>query len=340
MNHFKRRNGMFANKIVLSSITMVWLAIFANTSVAEKKSHEEHGKEAERALSASNVINELMNTPESKIPKELVEHAHAIAVVPNIVKGAFGVGGSFGKGIISQRLNDRTWGTPSFIDLSSGSFGFQIGVSVTDLVLIFTREDGLKGLFNDKLELGGEAGATAGPIGREAEVGTNLTFDSPIYSYSRSKGLFAGIALKGAVMTIDDSANHKVYGEGVTGREILLEGKVHPTPAVMPFLTALKKAKAEAIARNEKEKAPATTIAKTTSTETAPPAQKSDISQAQEILHDKGYYKGSIDGIMGPMTRKAIREYQKAEKLPVNGQLDAQTANKLGIAPITVGANR
>jgi hypothetical protein len=215
-------------------------------------------------------------------------------------------------------------------------------VSVTDLVLVFTREEGLKGLFNDKVELGGEAGATAGPIGREAQVGTNLTFDSPIYSYSRSKGLFAGIALKGAVMTIDDSANHKVYGEGVTGREILLEGKVQPAPAVTPFLVALRKASTEAIASRKKNTEPTGVGKRTPVGGPASPAtalKKPDIMRVQESLHEKGYYNGSIDGIIGPMTRKALREYQKAENLPISGQLDVQTVTQLGVTPTTVSEN-
>jgi lipid-binding SYLF domain-containing protein len=331
---------MFVKRTILSSIAILLLIVFAVADPLKKESSRENGKEAERALSAANVISELMKTPESNIPEELMERAHAVAVIPNIVKGAFGVGGSFGKGIVARRMADRRWGTPAFIDLSGGSFGFQIGVSVTDLVLVFTREDGLQGLFKDKLELGGEAGATAGPVGREAEVGTNLTFDSPIYSYSRSKGLFAGIALKGAVMTIDDSANHKVYGEGVTGRDILLEGKVRPAPAVTPFLVALKKASAEAIATHNKNAHPREVATKRTPVEPASSSRKSTIMRAQESLHEKGYYSGSIDGIIGPLTRKALREYQKAESLPINGQLDAQTAAKLGVTPVTVGENR
>jgi lipid-binding SYLF domain-containing protein len=331
---------MFAKKTILSSIAILSLIAFSIADPTKKESARENGKEAERALKAANVITELMNTPESNIPEELMERAHAVAVIPNIVKGAFGVGGSFGKGIVARRRADRSWGIASFIDLSGGSFGFQIGVSVTDLVLAFTREDGLEGLFKDKLELGGEAGVTAGPVGRQAEVGTNLRFDSPIYSYSRSKGLFAGLALKGAVMTIDDSANHKVYGPGVTGRDILLEGKVPPAPAVTPFLAALKKASAEAVARHKRERQPTGVVAKRTPVEPVPSLKKSDIMRAQQSLHEKGYYNGSIDGLIGPMTRKALREYQKAENLPINGQLNVQTATKLGVTAATVSENR
>ncbi len=335
---------MSVKNTLVSSVLTLYLVCFAVAAPFKDETRREHGhKEAERALSAANVIRELMNTPESNIPDDLMKRAKAVAVIPNIVKGAFGVGGTFGKGIVAKRNANGTWGAPAFIDLGGGSFGFQLGVSVTDLVLVFTREDGLEGLFKDKVELGGEAGATAGPVGREAQIGTNLRFDSPIYSYSRSKGLFAGIALKGAVMTIDDSANHKVYGEGVTGRDILLEGKVKPAPQVMPFLAALREARAEAVASGQrersKEKEEVVTRApqKRASSEPTVASKKSDIKRAQEALRDKGYYEGSIDGIIGPMTRKAIREYQKAENLPVNGQLDTQTASKLGVSPVTVG---
>jgi lipid-binding SYLF domain-containing protein len=294
------------------------------------------GKEAERALSAANILKEIMKTPESSIPDELMEHAHAVAVIPNMVKGAFGVGGTHGKGLIVRRLADHRWGTPSFIDLNGGSFGLQIGVSVTDLILVFTNENGLKGLFEDKLELGGEAGAAAGPVGRAAEAGTNLTFDSPIYSYSRSKGLFAGIALKGTVMTIDDSANQKVYGPKVTGRDLLLGGNVPPSPVVKPFLLALRN---EVPSRADRETHKKESVAASQSPQgSKPPLSQSRVKAAQESLRDKGYYAGPIDGIVGPKTRNAIREYQKAENLPVNGRLNSETAAKLGITEKSVGA--
>ncbi|MCI0422986.1 MAG: lipid-binding SYLF domain-containing protein [Acidobacteria bacterium] len=224
---------------------------------AAKSDMKEPEKEAERALSASNVLLEIMKTPETGIPKELMERADAIAVIPNVVKAALGLGGRHGKGIVARRLPNRSWGAPAFIEVSGGSFGLQIGVSVTDVILVFTNDDGLKGLFEDKVELGGSAGVAAGPVGRSAEAGTNLTFDSPIYSYSRSKGLFAGLALKGTVMTIDDSANRKVYGEKVSGRDILLKGSVRPAPEVKPFLDALNRVAPKAIHHSGKSvKAP------------------------------------------------------------------------------------
>ena len=326
--------------IIMSALALA-LVVPAESAPKEKKAvsaseSRDTGKEAERVLASANILKELINTPESNIPSELLDKAHAIAVVPNEVNAAFGVGGRHGKGVITRRLSDRRWGAPAFIDLSGGSFGLQIGVSITDLVLVFTKEDGLKGLFEDKVELGGSAGVAAGPIGRSAEAGTNVTFDSPIYSYSRSKGLFAGISLKGTVMTIDDSANHHVYGNNVSGREILLSGKVAPAPVFGPFLKALKqetqvaKATIESSRENEKTR----TIEQTSVNE---PVIKStgvtreNAKSAQEALKAKGFYDGDVDGVVGPKTRRALSEYQKSEGLNVTGRLDSLTAEKLGV---------
>jgi lipid-binding SYLF domain-containing protein/osmotically-inducible protein OsmY len=302
------------------------LAAEDKAKAGKKRDSVKISDEAERALSAANVVRAMLGTPETSIPDALLERAHAIAVVPKVVKAALGVGGSFGKGLVSRRTG-QGWAAPAFIDLSGGSFGFQIGVESIDLVLVFTKEEGLKGLLEDKLQLGAEAGVAAGPLGRTAAAGTNLTFDSPIYSYSRSKGLFAGIALKGSVMTIDDSANHKVYGKEVSGKDILLRGEVPVTPVVRPFVEALQTYRAQAIS----EKQPAgkrTTAAGPTPEQRA--AGSGDVKKAQEALREKGYDPGPIDGVLGPRTRAALRSYQQAENLAVTGRLDPQTAAKLG----------
>jgi len=206
-----------------------------------KNESKDVGKEAERALSAANVLLEITKTPESGIPQDLLNHADAIAVIPNVVKAALGVGGRHGKGIVARRLPNSDWGAPAFIEVSGGSFGLQIGVSVTDVIFVFTNDDGLKGLLDDKVELGGDAGVAAGPVGRSAEAGTNVTFDSPIYSYSRSKGLFAGLALKGTVMTMDGSANRRLYGDKATGRDILFGSSLHAATETKPFVDALNR---------------------------------------------------------------------------------------------------
>ncbi|HMB71345.1 MAG TPA: lipid-binding SYLF domain-containing protein, partial [bacterium] len=136
--------------------------------------------------------------------------------------------------------DDGSWSSPAYVSLGGASYGFQIGVEATDLVLIFTDKSGLDALLDDKLKLGAEAGVTAGPLGRKAEVGTNVTLDSAIYAYSRSTGLFAGVALDGAVMTLDDDANERVYGSKIS-HQALLRGSVEPGAVTKPFLSALQK---------------------------------------------------------------------------------------------------
>lgn len=197
--------------------------------------------QSERATKAANALTEIMRAPDSGIPDELMERAVAIAVIPNMKKGAFGLGGTYGKGLVSRRMNGK-WGAPAFIEIGGGSFGLQLGVESTDVILVFTSESGFKGLLDGKVKLGADAGVAAGPVGRKAEASTDVLLKSPVLSYSRSKGLFAGISLEGAVVTIDDSANKKVYGKDVTGHDIL-EGKaVRVNSDVAPFVHALEMA--------------------------------------------------------------------------------------------------
>jgi lipid-binding SYLF domain-containing protein len=150
-------------------------------------------------------------------------------VIPNVVKGAFLAGGRFGKGLVAARGENGEWGTPLFVDIAGGSFGLQIGVEATDLILVFTEPNGLREMLKDNLKLGAEAGAVAGPVGRQVEAGTNLTFDSPIYSYSRNKGVFAGVSLDGSLLSVDDSSNQEAYGEKGSGNDILVARKVPET---------------------------------------------------------------------------------------------------------------
>ena len=197
--------------------------------------------EAARAAEAANVLTEIMNIPESDIPEELMARAHGIAVIPHVVKGAFGIGGQWGKGLMSQRNEDGSWSRPAFIEIEGGSFGLQIGLQASDIVLVFADESGIKGLLKGKVKLGADASAAAGPVGRNAEVGTDVLLRSGVLAYSRSKGLFAGISLDGSVITINDDANHKVYGKDVTGEQILLSKGVGINDTVDPFMKTLEK---------------------------------------------------------------------------------------------------
>jgi lipid-binding SYLF domain-containing protein len=168
--------------------------------------------EAERkAATAARVFEQIMNARDNAIPKELIDKAEAVAVFPGVFKAGFVVGGRGGSGLISRRVKGG-WSAPAFFTMRGGSFGAQIGAAKTDFVLLFMNESAVQGLLEDKFEMGGEASAAAGPVGRAASASTNLTLDAGILSYSRSKGLFAGLELKGAVVNPDNKLNEAVYG--------------------------------------------------------------------------------------------------------------------------------
>jgi SH3 domain-containing YSC84-like protein 1 len=178
---------------------------------------------ARHATEAARVFRQVMSVPERAIPRELLEGAEAVAICPGVLKAAFIVGGRKGDCVISRRAARRQWGAPAFYNLTGGSFGAQIGGSKTDYVLLFMNEAALKGLMEDKFEIGGEAEVAAGPVGRALGASTNPTLDAGILSYSRSKGLFAGVSLKGVAITPDNDLNQAFYGrkaaELMTGRE-------------------------------------------------------------------------------------------------------------------------
>ena len=176
-------------------------------------------KEAsKKSADAARVFEQIMGTPERSIPKGLLDKAEAVAVFPGMIKAGFVVGGRGGSGIISRRVTGG-WSAPAFFKLGGASVGLQIGAAKTDLVLLFMNGDALKGLLEDKLEIGGEASAAAGPVGRTASASTNLTLDAGILSYSRSKGLFAGLELKGGVINPDNNLNEALYG--LKARDVL-----------------------------------------------------------------------------------------------------------------------
>jgi lipid-binding SYLF domain-containing protein len=221
------------------------LALNGDASVLSAQTRTDATKpsdEAARAQTAANVLSEIMEAPDQGIPEALLRNAYGIAVIPHVVKGAFGIGGRYGKGLVAQRNTDGGWGTPLFIAIGGGSFGFQLGVEATDVVMVFTNRDGILPLLKGKLKIGADASATAGPVGLKAEAGTDILLKSAIYSYSRSKGLFAGIALDGAVIELDDDANTSVYGKKTVAADIS-KRKVGGAAftVVQPFLSALQK---------------------------------------------------------------------------------------------------
>jgi len=197
-------------------------------------------EDRERAQNAATVLSEIMETPEG-IPNDLLARAEGVAVFPHVVKGAFIVGGEYGTGLVSRRMENGRWSTPSFIKIGGASVGFQLGGSSTDVVLVFTNREGVDGLLKGKVKLGADAAVAAGPVGRNAQVGTDILLKSPVLAYSRSKGLFAGIALDGAVVSIDESANRRAYGKDMTADDILNNGKARMNDIVAPFVQALTK---------------------------------------------------------------------------------------------------
>ncbi|MDT4897999.1 MAG: YSC84-like protein 1 [Acidobacteriota bacterium] len=196
-------------------------ALCLTTSVVaqSKKTVKKINQATERSQRAARVFTEIMAAPDKAIPKDLLDKAEAVAVFPNVIKAGFILGGRGGSGVISRRVRGG-WSAPAFFKLGGGSIGLQIGASSTDFVLLFMNEEALKGLLEDKFEIGGEGSVAAGPVGRAASASTNLTLDAGILSYSRSRGLFAGLELKGIVINPDNDDNEAVYS-GLKARDIL-----------------------------------------------------------------------------------------------------------------------
>lgn len=224
-----KEENMFKIKI-LSLFAAILLAVPAFGQDAPADDPKEDVKTArQRADKAAKVFSEMMGKPDSRIPETILEKAEAVIIVPSAVQAAFGIGGRGGRGVVSRRTANG-WSEPAFIKIGGGSFGAQIGVTSTDYILLVMNESGLKGLMEDGFELGGEVGAVAGPIGREAGASTNPTLDAEILSYSKAKGLYAGVALKGMRIYADNNLNQKVYGKDASA--ILNDGTGKPINSI------------------------------------------------------------------------------------------------------------
>lgn len=205
------------------------LLVLASPMISPARAGED---ENARAANAVRVLKEVMEAPDKAIPRDLLQNAHAIAVVPDVIKAGFVIGGRHGSGLISVKTRDGTWSNPSFVSMTGGSIGFQAGVSSTDVILVFRTQRGVDSIVHGKFTLGADASAAAGPVGRSAQAATDAQLKAEIYSYSRARGLFAGAALDGTALTIDNDANQSVYGEGVTARRIF-DGGVNKVPDVV-----------------------------------------------------------------------------------------------------------
>jgi len=223
---------MNMNKVAALTVTIILL------SAAAMGANE---KEADRVKDAGQVMKEILDIPDD-IPQDLLDKAECVVILPSVLKGAFGVGGSYGRGVMICRGGEHyngPWGAPAMYALEGVSIGFQLGGQATDFVLLVMNPKGARSLLSSKVKLGADASAAAGPKGRTAESATDIVMNAEILSYSRNKGLFAGISLEGSTLRSDGGANEKLYGRKLTAREIIVEHKVGPPPSARELVSLL-----------------------------------------------------------------------------------------------------
>jgi lipid-binding SYLF domain-containing protein len=195
---------------------------------------------AERLAESATVLREILDAPDKGIPDDLLSKAHCVVVVPGVKQGAFIVGGKYGRGFLVCRKNDGAWGAPAALRIEGGSFGFQIGASETDVIMLVMDQRSMKGILSSKFTLGGAADVAAGPVGRSSTAQTDATMNAKILSYSRSRGVFAGLALTGATLRPDLDQNNEMYGKKLTNQEVV-NGDVKPPAAAGDLLALLQK---------------------------------------------------------------------------------------------------
>jgi len=218
-----------------ATVVCVMLAV---STVAHAQTQKNLEDEISQSDKAARVFGEIMATPDKGIPKDLLEKAECVAVFPSVLKAGFIVGGRGGRGVASCRTPGG-WSAPAYFSLGGASFGLQIGAQSTDFVMLFMNKEGLNSLLSDEFTLGADASVAAGPVGRQSGAATDLKLNAQILSYSRSRGLFAGLELKGVVIKADKDDMRDVYGEGVTAKQVLKENKVSAPIAVRAFPNAL-----------------------------------------------------------------------------------------------------
>jgi lipid-binding SYLF domain-containing protein len=217
---------------------VLMMALLAGTSAYGQK------REQERLKHSGEVMMEILNIPDN-IPQYWLDRAECVIVLPSVKKGAFGVGANIGRGAMTCRSGEHftgPWGAPAMYALEGISFGFQIGGQATDFVLLVVNPRGVKSLLGSKVKLGGDASAAIGPKGRDAEAATDVTMHAEILTYSRARGLFAGVSLEGSTLRPDGSANNNLYGRDVTARQIVLEHKVGTPESGRLLVSVLEKA--------------------------------------------------------------------------------------------------
>ena len=224
-------------RMVLAIFFFLSICLISNTSFAEEKI-----KLNMKINSARVVLEEMEEMPDTSIPSDLLKACYGIAIFPSVIKGAFGFGGMGGSGVLLARDPDTgKWSPPVFVSIGGLSFGFQIGGQATDMILVIMSERGVMSLSHDNITLGGDASVAAGPLGRNAEIATDVALNTGIYSYSRSKGLFIGISLKGAIVGPQKNLVKDYYGEDMTAEKILFSKKVKATETGEKLIDLLDK---------------------------------------------------------------------------------------------------
>ena len=236
------------SKLVIGLVMVMLAGVFTVRAADEKQKKEDAVSRLQRAGAA---LEKLADAPDKGIPDEVLKGAKCIAVIPNLTKAGFIVGVTRGRGVSTCRLANGRWSAPAFFTLTGGNWGAQIGVEDVHLVIMIMNDKGMNDLLRDKVQIGAEASAAAGPIGRHASAGTDWKLETEMLTYSRSKGLFAGVDLGGSYIERDKDTNFALYGKDVTSSE-LLTGKVPPPSEARPFLQVVGNIKAEA--RNPDEK--------------------------------------------------------------------------------------
>jgi lipid-binding SYLF domain-containing protein len=202
-------------------------------------------EEQQRIKDSAQVLREILATPDKGIPQNLLDKADCVVVFPSVKKAAFVVGGSYGRGVITCRSGQDfsgKWSAPAMFALEGGSIGFQIGGQATDFVLLIMNEGGANSVMSSKVKLGADASIAAGPVGRNTSAETDIVLKAQILSWSRSRGVFAGISLAGSTMRSDGDANKNLYGQDLSAKDIVRDGKVKAPPSALPLLSILNKA--------------------------------------------------------------------------------------------------
>jgi lipid-binding SYLF domain-containing protein len=218
---------------------LVLLCLVACLCAVAIADDEKETKASDRVQAAADVLNEIESAPDSGIPEEILGKAECVAVVPSMLKGGFIVGAKYGRGLASCRT-PKGWSTPAFFTVTGGSVGFQIGGQAVDLVMLIMNENGMQHLLSSKFALGADASVAAGPVGRHAEGNTDWKMRAEVLTYSRARGVFAGVTLNGAVVKQDKDSTREFYGHMMTFKSALT-GAVDPPAAANPFLTTLAK---------------------------------------------------------------------------------------------------